>query len=104
MTAGKWVFTFGLLQPDPNTGGPSKIKTQIDQLSAFANDAEYPVHIQLEACGTTIKGMQNNGAKDPLSTLPLDEKAVYPGILVNQGAIGRLIDLEQNNYVYVQEE
>jgi len=97
MTVGKWAFK----------AAPSNIKDQIDVLFAFANDPSYPVHIQLEACGTTIKGMQKNGAMVPDGaggTVPMDEKFVYPGILVNQGAIGRLIDLEQNKYVYVQED
>lgn len=97
MTAGKWAFK----------SAPANIKAQIDALFALANDPNYPVHIQLEACGTTIKGMQLHGAMVPDGsggTVPLDEKFVYPGILVNQGAIARLIDLEQHKYVYVQEE
>lgn len=75
----------------------------IQALFKLANDPDYPVHIQLEACGVTIKGMQQKGAKLN-GGMPLDEKAVYPGIKVNQGAIGRLIDLEQHGYVYVQED
>jgi len=76
----------------------------LNKLFALANptDGSPAVNIQLEACGVTIKGMQQKGAT-LANGQPLDERAVYPGILVNQGAIGRLIDLEQHGYVYVQE-
>jgi len=97
MTVGKWAFK----------AAPANIKAQMNTLFALANDPDYPIHIQLEACGTTIKGMQLKGAMVPDGSggiVPMDEKFVYPGVLVNQGAIARLIDLEQHKYVYVQED
>jgi intracellular sulfur oxidation DsrE/DsrF family protein len=47
--------------------------------------------IQLEACADTMasKGLTNAD--------------LYPGILVNESAVGRLGDLQQLGYTYIQE-
>jgi intracellular sulfur oxidation DsrE/DsrF family protein len=52
------------------------------------------VNIQIEACGVTMHGM--GVTNDNLYKSPNGQ------IYVNQGAVGRLIDLEQNGYVYYQ--
>ena len=56
------------------------------------------VNIQLEICGVTMHG--NGWTNADLYSNP----SGYPNnqIYVNQGAVGRLIDLEQNGYVYYQ--
>jgi len=60
-------------------------------MNAIAGLKADGVNIQLEVCGVTLMGAHKTAAD------------VYPGILVNQGAIGRLIDLEQQKYVYIHE-
>jgi len=61
----------------------------IDKLLAMKSTG---ISIQLELCGTTMFGKGWTNAD------------VYPGIIVNQGAIGRIIDLQINQgYAYVQE-
>ena len=52
------------------------------------------VNIQIEICGVTMHA--NGWTNDDLY------KSGYGKIYVNQGAVGRLIDLEQNGYVYYQ--
>ena len=65
------------------------------------------INIQLEACGVTLKGMQLKGVKLG-NGLPIDEKAMYSSangkVYLNQGAIGRMIELQQHDFVYLQEE
>lgn len=67
------------------------------------------INIQLEICGVTMRGknwsniigstwVDANGV-----THTHTYSDVYPGILVNQGAIGRIIDLQQKGYAYYQE-
>ena len=48
------------------------------------------VNIQIEICGVTMtgKGWTND--------------MLYPGVVVNQGAIGRLIDLQLDDYAMIQ--
>jgi intracellular sulfur oxidation DsrE/DsrF family protein len=68
------------------------------------------VNIQLEVCGVTLKGMQQDGELITIEgvDVPLDERGIYSNgmgkIYVNQGAIGRMIDLQQNDFAYLQEE
>jgi intracellular sulfur oxidation DsrE/DsrF family protein len=63
----------------------------INQILALKN---LGLNIQIEACGVTMKGMGVTNAD--LYSPPNGQ------IYVNQGAVGRLIDLEQNGYVYYQ--
>lgn len=67
-------------------------KDWIEKLYALNNAG---IHIQLEACGVTLagKGLTSN-----------DVYASSAGrVYVNQGALGRIIDLEQQGYAYLQE-
>ncbi len=99
MTAGGWAFK-------QFKGAPNSQAGLLEQLFQLNKDG---VNIQLEACGVTIRGMQDKGALMP-NGQPLDERAVYVSpnglgrIYVNQGAVGRIIDLQQHNYVYFQED
>jgi intracellular sulfur oxidation DsrE/DsrF family protein len=65
----------------------------IEKIFALKNQG---VNINLEMCGVTMlgKGLTN-------ANLYSSENGV---IHVNQGAIGRMVDLEQNGYAYIQEE
>jgi intracellular sulfur oxidation DsrE/DsrF family protein len=68
------------------TGNPAKeFLDKITGLQAKGLD------ITLEACGVTMYGKG------------LTHDDLYPGIQVDQGAIGRIIDLQQNGYTYIQE-
>jgi intracellular sulfur oxidation DsrE/DsrF family protein len=82
----------------------SPVADWINKILALANpdDGTPAVNMQLEVCAATLKGMQLKGAT-LANGEPLDERAVYPGLYVNQGAIARLIDLQQKGYVYIQE-
>lgn len=82
----------------------SPVAGWIEQIFALKNEG---VNIQLEVCGVTLKGMQLKGAKLP-NGQPLDERAIYSSangkVYVNQGAVGRIIDLQQNKFAYIQED
>jgi len=73
----------------PN-GNPNK--DWIEKLFALNNGG---IHIQLEVCGVTLRGAG------------LTRDNVYSSangrIYVNQGAIGRMVDLQQKGYTYIQE-
>lgn len=49
------------------------------------------LNLQIEACGVTMYGKHLTNAD------------LYPDVLVNQGAIGRIIDLQKHGYSYYQE-
>jgi intracellular sulfur oxidation DsrE/DsrF family protein len=82
----------------------------IDQIMQLRKDG---INIQLEICGVTMRG--NNWTKADLygyedcdSCTPAEAGAVAPldpdnRIYVNQGAIGRIIDLEQRDFAYIHE-
>jgi intracellular sulfur oxidation DsrE/DsrF family protein len=55
------------------------------------------INIQLEICGVTMRG--SNWTNDMLYQPDNGGGKIY----VNQGAIGRIIDLQQNGYVYIHE-
>jgi len=87
------------------TGNP--YKGWINRVLAFQNDG---IDVQLEICGVTMSGnhwsnIPGSSWVDAAGTTHTHAYSdVYPGIRVNQGAIGRLIDLEQNKgYAYIQE-
>ena len=80
----------------------SPVTGLLNQVLAF-NHASTPVHTQLEVCGVTLKGMMRGGAKLFDGTTPVDKSQLYPGILVDQGAIARLAYLEKHGYSYIQE-
>lgn len=71
----------------------AKDREFIEKIYALNNQG---VNISLEICGVTMlgKGLTN-------ANLYSSENGM---IHVNQGAIGRIIDLEQHKYVYMQEE
>jgi len=70
----------------------------INKIMALKNAG---VNLQLEICGVTMRG--NNWTNDNLYT-PIDSLGNPSGkIYVNQGAIGRIIDLQQQKYVYIHE-
>jgi intracellular sulfur oxidation DsrE/DsrF family protein len=71
------------------TGNP--YKSFIEKIFALKSQG---VNIQLEICGVTMHG--NGWTNTDVYTSP------YGKIYVNQGAVGRLIDLEQDGYVYYQ--
>jgi len=75
------------LYPDGNP-----YKDWIEKIFALQDKG---LDIQLEVCGVTLmgKGLHHTATDDD----------VYLGIHVNQGAIGRIIDLQQNGYTYIQE-
>ena len=77
------------------------------------------MNIQLEVCGVTLKGMQKSMRERefpfPGAWKGMDERAIYGydvnvnnggdrRILVNQGAIARIIDLQKDDFAYIQEE
>jgi len=76
----------------------------IEQVFSVANQG---VNMHLEACGVTLKNMQLKGAK-LANGEPIDERAIYASangrIYLNQGAIGRIVDLQQNGFVYLQDD
>lgn len=67
------------------TGNPHAI-----WLQKLAGLKAMGVNIQIEICGVTMTG---KGWTNDL---------VYPGVVVNQGAIGRLVDLQQDGYATIQ--
>ena len=71
------------------TGNP--YKSYIERIFALKNAG---VNIQLEICGVTMFG--NGWRNTDVYTSPNGK------IYVNQGAVGRLVDLEQSGYVYYQ--
>ena len=96
-----------------NENMPAPVKKWINTIFALKNAG---INIQLEVCGVTLKGMQLKGVRTSEGVL-YDEKAVYANvdtdgmapnttgrIYVNQGAIGRMIELQQHDFVYLQEE
>jgi hypothetical protein len=95
MTQAKWPFTNG-----------SPVTDWFEQIFALKNAG---VNIQLEVCGVTLKGMQlkMKAAGNPNWAM-MDERAIYSSengrIYVNQGAVGRMIDLQQNKFAYIQED
>ncbi|MEJ2451703.1 MAG: hypothetical protein P8047_13720 [Gammaproteobacteria bacterium] len=66
------------------------------------NHASPPIHTQLEVCGVTLKGMMMHGAMMSDGSL-VTQADLYPGVLVDQGAIARLVQLERNGYTYIQD-
>jgi intracellular sulfur oxidation DsrE/DsrF family protein len=61
------------------------------------------INIQLEICGVTMMG--SHWTKDDLYTYDDTGNAIDPAsrIYVNQGAIVRIIDLEQHGFAYIHE-
>ncbi len=75
-----------------NSNDP-KVKGFIEKIFALKKQG---VNLNLEVCGVTMLGKGLSNA---------DLYASDNGVIhVNQGAIGRLIDLEQHGYAYIQEE
>jgi len=66
-------------------------------MDKIAQLKEAGVNIQLEICGVTMRG---NGWTNGMLYEPDGGNGK---IYVNQGAIGRIIDLQQNGYVYIHE-
>jgi intracellular sulfur oxidation DsrE/DsrF family protein len=69
------------LYPDGNP-----YKNWLDQLLAFKAQG---IPVQLELCGVTMNGKGWTNAN------------LYPGVLANQGAIGRLIALENAHFAFI---
>lgn len=80
----------------------SPVASWLGRVLAY-NGASPAIHMQLEVCGVTLKGMIMGGAKLNDGTTPVDQSQLYPGILVNQGAIARLVYLQKHGYSYIQE-
>lgn len=89
--------------------GNNPMASWIEQIFALANptDGSPAINMHLEACGVTLKGMQLKGAK-LANGQPLDERAIYSSangkIYLNQGALGRIIELQQNKFSYIQDD
>ena len=79
----------------------SPVATWLGRILAY-NTASPAVHMQLEVCGVTLKGMMMGHATLTDGT-PVDKSQLYPGIYVNQGAVARLGYLQQHGYAYIQE-
>ncbi len=78
-----------------NKNNPDMAKKFIEKIFALKREG---VNISLEMCGVTMLG--KGWTNDDLYHSPDDINGV---IHVNQGAIGRIIDLEQHGYAYIQE-
>ena len=119
MSKALWPFKNNYF-PGPSglSGMPADVKFWVDKIFAHKNAG---INIQLEVCGVTLKGMQkklkgkgagfwhkmderaiytNDSTTDPLDSDPTDDGR----ILVNQGAVGRIIELQMNGFAYLQEE
>jgi len=89
MTQAKWP----LMNGSPVTG-------YIEQIFALKKAG---INIQLEVCGVTLKGMQLKAKSlgNPNWAM-IDERAIYSSVngkvYVNQCAIGRIIELQQNKF------
>ncbi len=110
MSQAKWPFkkAFG--------GEAPEVKRWVDEIFKLKNAG---INIQLEVCGVTLKGMQKT-ARDVFGKrgwFMMDERAIYSNvdtdltdgdstgrIYVNQGAVGRMIELQMNGFAYLQEE
>ncbi|MDH5545014.1 MAG: hypothetical protein OEZ43_05440 [Gammaproteobacteria bacterium] len=84
--------------------GNNPVTPWIEKILQLRKDG---INIQIEACGAALKGMQLNGAK-LANGEPIDERAIYASengrIYLNQGAIGRIMQLQQNGFSYFQED
>ena len=111
MSQERWPFKLGT----PGGSMPDYVKVWVDRIFALKNAG---INIQLEVCGVTLKGMQTtmkNVFDAPAQAWSkMDERAIYSNtaadagpdgrILVNQGAVGRIIELQMNGFAYLQEE
>ncbi len=117
MTQSKWPF---VNKPWTAGGMPPEVKKWVHKIFDLKNAG---INIQLEVCGVTLKGMQKT-MRDVIRTPAwkfMDEKAIYSHvhdaadteagltnatgrIYVNQGAIARIIDLQKDDFAYIQEE
>ena len=86
-SAASWVLSNEWWNNKNNNTEGNPYANLLNQLLAFK---DLGVNVQLEECGVTMNG--NHWTNDDL----------FPGIHVNQGAIGRLIALEQQKYSYIQ--
>jgi hypothetical protein len=88
----------------PGTASDSKFQQNawINKLWALKDAG---VHVQLEICGVTMYGHNPRWTKADLYGYDESGYPIDPNhrILVNQGAIGRIIDLEQHGFVLVNE-
>ena len=121
MSQGKWPFA---ARPFTAGGMPPEVKKWVHKIFALKNAG---INIQLEVCGVTLKGMQLKMKKkaaltgQPIPWHLMDERAIYSHvhddddtdngldnatgrIYVNQGAVGRMIELQQHDFAYLQEE
>ena len=106
MSQSRWPFKNGM---------PAEVKKWVDTIFALKNAG---INIQLEVCGVTLKGMQLKAKSlGKAGWFMMDERAVYSNvdtdgigpdttgrIYVNQGAVGRMIELQQHDFAYLQEE
>ncbi len=106
MKTEKWPFKNGM---------PAHVKKWVDKIFALQNAG---INIQLEVCGVTLKGMQKKAREfNKSGWFMMDERAIYSNtdddgigpnttgrIYVNQGAVGRIIELQQHGFAYLQEE
>ena len=97
MSGEKWPFKNGM---------PDHVKKWVDTIFKLKKAG---INIQLEVCGVTLKGMQKKMKEfnNPMWAM-MDERAIYSNedgrILVNQGAVGRIIELQTARFAYLQEE
>ncbi|MCK4586376.1 MAG: hypothetical protein KAU29_03490 [Gammaproteobacteria bacterium] len=121
MSQSKWPFAD---RPFTAGGMPDAVKTWVHKIFDLQNAG---INIQLEVCGVTLKGMQLKMKKkaaltgQPIPWHLMDERAIYSHvhddddtdngldnatgrIYVNQGAVGRMIELQQHDFAYLQEE
>lgn len=75
---------------------PDYVKNFIEKIFDLSNQG---VNISLEMCGVTMLGKGWTNENLYVSSRGKD----YGFIHVNQGAIGRIIDLEQRGFAYIQE-
>ena len=117
MSQSKWPFAARKFTAG---GMPPEVKKWVHKIFDLQNAG---INIQLEVCGVTLKGMQKTmKLLNPGSPWWLmDERAIYSHvhddddteagldnasgrIYINQGAVGRIIELQMNGFAYLQEE
>lgn len=71
-------------------------KKLVDTIFEFKNKG---VNINLEVCGVTLHGMKTKSPKADFTLYKNLDNVIH----INQGAIGRMIDLQQKNYTLIKE-
>ncbi len=86
-SAAPWVLSDAWWNKKNNNEAGNPFAPMLNQLLAMKDQG---VNLQLEECGVTMRGNGWTNAD------------VYPGVKVNQGAVGRIFALQQKKYAYIQ--